>query len=207
MDAEAGGGGSACALVKPEGRRVAALGEARGARIHQQDILEILFEFPDVCVAVQVGVDFRVRILFFEVQRIRGEALERVGGETFRRVDVTVAQKEVARCTILVGVFHDGVAVLDREIEHHQVHVGVAVAAHGGDAFLVRCQRFDDSHRAVPCRERIARAVVERVAQQKDAVAAELFKEGKRLPRGNRRTMNIGENKGFHCRLEAPGSR
>ena len=158
-------------------------------------------------VAVQVGVDFRVRILFFEVQCVRGEALERIGGETFRRVDVTVAQKEVARCAILVGVFHDGVAVLDREIEHHQVHVGIAVAAHGGDAFLVRSQRFDDSHGAVPCGERIARAVVERVAQQKDAVAAELFKEGKRLPRGNRRTMNIGENKGFHCRLEAPGSR
>ena len=60
VDAELGGGGAGRALVEGEGRRVPALGEARGTRIHEKHIAEVLFELPDVRVTIQVNVDLRL---------------------------------------------------------------------------------------------------------------------------------------------------
>ena len=57
MDAESGFGGAIRTFVQPESGRVAAFGEARGTGIHEKNVLEILFEFPDVRVAIEVGVD------------------------------------------------------------------------------------------------------------------------------------------------------
>jgi len=128
MDADAGGGGSVRAFVQPEGRRIAALGETRRTGIHEQYALEVFLEFPDVRMAEQVSVDGD------SVQfRVAGrQGVERICREAFGHKDVPVAQEK--GCAF---VLHDGVFVLDREFEHHQIDVGVAVAAYGGDGVAV----------------------------------------------------------------------
>jgi hypothetical protein len=46
--------------------------------------------------------------------------------------------------------------------------------------------------------ERIARAMIEGIAEQKDAVTVELIKKRKCLPCGNSGTMNIGKYQCAH---------
>ena len=133
-----------------------------------------------------------------EVQE-RFEVAERICREAFRHKDVPVAQEErVFGPAAFLRIPHDGVFIFDRHVEHHQVHVRIAVPAHCGNAFLVRSECFDDSHRAVACGERVARAVVKRVAEQKDAVAVEFLEKCKRLPCGDGGTMNVREDECAH---------
>ena len=91
-------------------------------------------------------------------------------------------------------IFDDLVFVFDREVEHHQVYIGIAIPADGENAVFIRSEGFDYSHWTMPCRERVSRTVIERVAQQENLVAVELFKERECLPCRLGRTMNIGEN-------------
>ena len=61
------------------------------------------------------------------------------------------------------------------KLQHHLVHFGVAVAAHtqGHDRALV--QKPDDLPGLIAVRQIVSGAVIEQVAQQKEAVRAFLF--------------------------------
>ena len=168
------GGG---AFVESECRRIAAFGEACGSGVHDEHVAEVLFEFPDVRVPVKVNVN--LRFLFcrnFEFYGLCGTrrfyAFHRISRETFWHKDMPVAQEQVKSI-----IFDDCIFVFDGEVEHHQINFGIAVAADGDNAFFVRRERFDNAHGAVPCRERIPRTVIKRIAEQEYLVAVELFKE------------------------------
>ena len=62
VNAELGGGGTCCALVKPEGGRVAAFGEACGTGVYDKHSLEVLFDFPNMRMPVEVGVDLAAAV-------------------------------------------------------------------------------------------------------------------------------------------------
>ena len=89
------------------------------------------------------------------------------------------------------AIFNDLVFVFDGHVEHHQVNVGIAIPADSENAFFVWSKSFDNSHWTMPCRERVSRTVIERVAQQENLVAVELFKERECLPCRQGRTMNV----------------
>ena len=149
---------------------------------------------------MRVPVDVRVDASSVQFQVVRGERVERICGEAFRHKDVPVAQKQRRFCgrSACAVIFHDSKFILDGHVEHHQVDICIAVPADRDDALLVGSKRIDDPHGAVTRRERVARSVIERVAQQKNFVAVEFLEKSKRLPCGDGGTVNIGEDKCAH---------
>ena len=171
----AGGG----ALVKPESRRVSALGEARGARVQAIDSVHVGFGGENVGVAREIGVGLVVA--------------EQVGV-----VKVTVAQKQAQ------SVFFDFGKVGEAgESQHHLVHLGVAVSANGGDDALEGAEQFGDALRIVSTGERVPWAVVQKVPQQEYAVAFERVEVRKRHLAGVGGTVDVGKDEGFHNNSES----
>ena len=70
-------------------------------------------------------------------------------------------------------VRHDAHAVGHQgKRQHHLIHLGVAVAAHGGDLVRQRVEHGDDLFCIIIVRQGIARAVVQDIAQQQKPVGA-----------------------------------
>ena len=148
---------------------------------------------------MRVPVDVGVHFSAVQFQVVRGECVERICGEAFRHKDVPVAQEQrLFGCAFRTRVLHDSKFILDGHVEHHQVNICIAVPADRDDALLVGSKRIDDPHGAVTRRERVARSVIERVAQQKNLVAVEFLEKSKRLPCGDGGTVYIGEDKCAH---------
>lgn len=170
VDAETGCAAGGGALVKSEGGRVSALGEAGGAGVQAVDPVHVGFGGKDVGVAREIGVGFVV-------------------AEEVRVVQMTVAQKQAQ------SVFFDfGKVGKAGESQHHLVHFGVAVAAHRGNFLLERAQEFDNALRVMSAGERVAWPVIKKVAQKENAVAFELVEVRKSHLAGESRTVYIGKN-------------
>ena len=142
--------------------------------------------------AVQIHINLRLflfNVVFFRCKSRRFYGLESRSRKTFRHKDVSMTHEQVE-----TAIFNDLVFVFDGHVEHHQVNVGIAIPADGENAVFIRSEGFDYSHWTVTCRERVSRTVIERVAQQENLVAVELFKERECLPCCQGRTVNVGEN-------------
>lgn len=170
VDAETGCAAGGGALVKSEGGRVSALGEAGGAGVQAVDPVHVGFGGENVGVPREIGVGFVVA--------------EQVGV-----VEVAVAQEEFQAAFLEFGVVREA-----RESEHHLVHLGVAVPADGGNFLLERAQEFDNSLRVVSAGERVPRPVIKKVAQKENAVAFELVEVRKSHLAGESRTVYIRKN-------------
>lgn len=170
MHAETGRAAVGGALVKSEGGRVSALGEAGGTWVQAIDSVHVGFGGKDVGVARKIDVGLVVA--------------EKVGV-----VEVAVAQKQAQ------SVFFDfGKVGKAGESQHHLVHFGVAVPAYSGNHALEGAEQFDNSLRIVSAGERVPRPVIKKVAQKENAVAFELVEVRKRHLAGERRTVYIRKN-------------
>ena len=179
MHAETGRTAGGGALVKSEGGRVSALGEAGGAGVQAIDSVHVGFGSENVGVAREIDVGLVVA--------------EQVGV-----VEVAVAQKQAQ------SVFFDfGKVRKAWESQHHLVHFGVAVSADGGDDALEGAEQFGDALRIVSTGERVPWAVVQKVPQQEYAVAAEFFDVGQRHLAGVGGAVDVGKDEGFHNSSES----
>ena len=115
-----------------------------------------------------------------------------------RRQAVFVPEVAVRAEKRLVARFDDGVVAHHRELEHHLVDFGVAVAAHGDDLVLSGVQQVRDPHGVVEVRYAVARPVVEEVAKQHDAVVAERVGGRERGLQCRRHAVNVTEKEYFH---------
>ncbi len=85
----------------------------------------------------------------------------------------------------------------DRKGQHHAVHVAVAIPAHAYDMLFERIQNFRRFERIVIFGKRIARAVIQQIAEQ-DQLLRPLFEETLlQLFAIVRRTVNIRRDHQF----------
>ena len=84
----------------------------------------------------------------------------------------------------------EGVVGHAREVEHHLVNFGIAVAAHGNDALRQAVEQRDRLFRRVAFRQVVARAVVQQVAQQDGAVGRFGFDAVDERAHGERRVWS-----------------
>ena len=95
----------------------------------------------------------------------------------------------------------EGVVGPAREVEHHLVNFGIAVAAHSNDASGQAVEQRDRLFRRVAFRQVVARAVVQQVAQQDDAVGRFGFDAVDERAHGGRRAVQIGCDEQLHRRF------
>ena len=108
--------------------------------------------------------------------------------------DVAVCQEQLA-----AGLVEQrGVVGHDREVEHHLVDLGVAVAAHRDDAVGQGVEQRNHALGSVVARQVVARAVVEQVAQQHDAVGLFGFDGSAEALGPVCRAMDVGGDEVFH---------
>ena len=172
--AESRGSGAAEGFVNSEGRRVSALGQARGAGVQAVDSVGVLFGGKDVRMAGKIHVGLVVA--------------EQVG-----IVQMTVAQKQAQSVFLKFGVVREA-----WKSEHHLVYFGISVATNNGNLVLKRAQELNNSLRVVSAGQRISGSVIKKVAQKENAVAFELVEVRKCHFAGIGRTMNIRKNKSTH---------
>ena len=91
-----------------------------------------------------------------------------------------------------------GVVGHDGEVEHHLVNLGVAVAAHSDDAVGQGVEQRNHTLGGVIARQVVARAVVEQVTQQDDAVGLLGFDGGDQTLGPVCRAVNVGSDEVFH---------
>ena len=108
--------------------------------------------------------------------------------------DVAVRQEQLA-----AGLVEQrGVVRHDGKVEHHLVDLGVAVAAHRDDAVGQGVEQRNHALGGVVARQVVARAVVEQVAQQHDAVGLLGFDGGDQALGPVCRAVNVGSDEVFH---------
>ena len=91
-----------------------------------------------------------------------------------------------------------GVIGQDGEIQHHLVHLGVAVASHAEQLLLQAVQKRDDLFGRVALRQVVAGAVVQKVAQQQQAVSPFPLEGFDHLAAVKRRPMQVRRDHPFH---------
>ena len=108
--------------------------------------------------------------------------------------DVAVRQEQFAAGLVKQG----GVVGHDREVEHHLVDLGVAVAAHRDDAVGQGVEQRNHTLGGIVARQVVARAVVEQVAQQHDAVGLLGLDGGAEAFGPICRAVDVGGDEVFH---------
>ncbi len=94
--------------------------------------------------------------------------------------------------------FENRVVAHHRELEHHLVNLGVAVAADRDDLVLAEVQHLRDLDGIVEVRHSVPRPVVEEVAQKDDLVIAERRRALERRLKSGRHTMDVAEEQDSH---------
>ena len=111
------------------------------------------------------GVALTLGVLHMDVAE--GESAARgQWGQVVRVEEMAVGGKEGAAVLQHQG----GVVRHDGELQHHLVHLGVAVAPHGDDLVLQAVEHGDDLFGGVALGQVVAGAVIEQVAQQQNFV-------------------------------------
>ena len=108
--------------------------------------------------------------------------------------DVAVRQEQLAAGLVKQG----SVVGHDREVEHHLVDLGVAVAAHRDDAVGQGVEQRNHTLGGVVARQVVARTVIEQVAQQDDAVGLLGLDGGDQAFGPICRAVNVGSDEVFH---------
>lgn len=100
-----------------------------------------------------------------------GVAVKERGAGRQRREQVGVPQVPVGEPEGAAGLVDElGVVAHARKIQHHLVHLGLAVAAHAGDGGGQTVEHGDDLLGSIAARQVVAGAVVEEIAQEDDLV-------------------------------------
>ena len=108
--------------------------------------------------------------------------------------DVAMRQEQLA-----AGLVEQrGVVRHDGKVEHHLVDLGVTVAAHRDDAVGQGVEQRNHALGGVVARQVVARAVVEQVSQQHDAVGLLGFDGGDQALGPICRAVNVGSDEVFH---------
>ena len=141
-----------------EGTRTAAFGERHGAGVEDGEPAVELLQLGDM--GVSVG-------------QHRADA--------DRRQLPLVPQMPVREEERLGGRFQDRIVAHHRKFEHQLVDFGIAIAAYGEDLVLQSVQDTRHLLRVVEVGHAVARAVVEQVAEEDDAVVAQRFGGGEGL--------------------------
>ena len=82
--------------------------------------------------------------------------------------------------------------------KQHLIHFAVAVAANSNNAFRHAVKPLRHLTRRIPLRQRVARTVIEHIAEYDQPPGAALREPFKHAFRGGQRTMNIGGKHQLH---------
>ena len=89
-------------------------------------------------------------------------------------------------------------AVFHRERKQHEIHFGVAVAAHGHDGRVEIREDGNHAWRPIAGRKGVARAVIQIIAQEDQHIGQQLLAAPAQKHGGFRGTVQIGSNEQTH---------
>ena len=89
-------------------------------------------------------------------------------------------------------------AVFHRERKQHEIHFGVAVAAHGHDGRVEIREDGNHAWRPIAGRKGVARAVIQIIAQEDQHIGQQLLAAPAQKRGGFRGTVQIGSNEQTH---------
>ena len=110
-----------------------------------------------------------------------------------RVVMVAVGGKHCAGTGIQQGIVGQ-----NREVQHHLVHLGIAVAAHAQQPLPQGIQHGNYLFGGIALRQVVAGTVVQNIPQQQQLVRLLALHGGKQLPAVKSRTVQVGCNHQFH---------